>query len=692
MPPRSLAVRGPTLSILLRSQVAASSHYRPEIDGLRAMAILPVLFYHAGLSVFSGGFVGVDVFFVISGFLITSIIIRPIAERRFSFAGFYERRIRRIFPALFAVAFCSTIAAAILLPPDGFKQYGESLASMTVFASNLFFRMTAALFGYFDSHSDVQPLLHTWSLSVEEQFYIFLPVTLILLNRYARRHLALVLILACIASFGLSVWAVAYKPLGAFYHLPTRAWELLIGSILAMQPLPPLRHRLLRELAGLLGLGLILYAACTFNKQTAFPGAAALLPCAGAWLIIYTGAAGPSLTKSFLSTRPMVFIGAISYSLYLWHWPIIAFTKYTLATSNLTGWQIGGVILASLVMAFISFEWIEAPFRRPGQVITRRRVLIGGVLVSAAFAGVGIVIGLAHGFPQRFDAPTQQLVAANTAREADHGAMTGDCDNWRRPIKDVSDIQTCPIDMRAKNILFWGDSHIEQLYPLLKQYHHDGVFGDHGVVFTIAAACPPAEGINNAMPGYHCDSFTHYAMQRAAQPDIDTVFIAFSVWWILAEHRVCQVVDGTCGRYLSPAEVEQRFTEDLGQRVFALRKLGKQVIVTLPFPLYDRSVPEVMIHNALFTRWGLPITPTQVVPLEFRDRIRAAVTAAGATIFEPRDSLCSGPDCLYQKDGVSLYADDSHIANSQIGLIGDQLKPILAGALGTAQQTHLLGN
>jgi peptidoglycan/LPS O-acetylase OafA/YrhL len=676
---------------LLRSQVAASSHYRPEIDGLRAMAILPVLFYHAGFTLFSGGFVGVDVFFVISGFLITSIIIQPIEQRRFSFAGFYERRIRRIFPALFAVAFCSTIAAAILLPPDGFKQYGESLASMTVFASNIFFRMTAALFGYFDSHSDVQPLLHTWSLSVEEQFYIFLPVTLILLNRYARKHLVLVLVLACIASFGLSVWAVTYKPLGAFYHLPMRAWELLIGSVLAVQPLPLLRSRLLRETAGLLGLALIFGAAIGFNKQTPFPGAAALLPCVGAWLIIYTGAAGPSLAKTMLSTRPMVFIGAISYSLYLWHWPIIAFTKYFLVTSTLTGWQIGGVILASLIMAFISFEWIEAPFRRPGNFLTRRRAIAGGILVSAAFACIGIFIGLQHGFPQRFDPATQQLVTANAARIANHGAMNGDCDNWRKPINDVNDIQTCPLDIRAKNVLLWGDSHVEQLYPLFQQYQQSGLFGDHGVLFTIAANCPPSTLLNNAAPGYDCANFTRSAMQRASEPDIDTVFMAFSVWWALSDGHLCAAVDGKCIAVLDAATVQRLFIADLAQRVLNLRKLGKQVIVTLPFPLYDHSIPEVEIHNALFTRWGFPVTPRQVVPLEFRDRIRAAVTAAGATIFEPRDSLCDGPDCLYERDNVSLYVDDSHIANSQIGIISDQLRPILAAALGTAQQTHLTG-
>jgi peptidoglycan/LPS O-acetylase OafA/YrhL len=244
----------------LESLVARSPNYRADIDGLRALAILAVLFYHAGIGIFSGGFVGVDIFFVISGFLISSIVIHDIDKGSFSFAVFYERRVRRIFPALFSVTLFCVIVSLILLAPIDLVDLGKSMLAMTAFSSNIYFRRNFGGDGYFGDGSDTQALLHTWSLSVEEQFYIFFPALLIGIHRWFPRYQAPILWLCVVISFGVSLWAVSTKPVAAFYLLIPRAWELMCGAILALTTIPSVGKRWLRELLGGLGIMLIVWA------------------------------------------------------------------------------------------------------------------------------------------------------------------------------------------------------------------------------------------------------------------------------------------------------------------------------------------------------------------------------------------------------------------------------------------------
>lgn len=250
------------------SKVSQSPKYRPEIDGLRALAVLAVVLYHAGIAGFSGGFVGVDIFFVISGYLITSIIASDIKRGRFSFTEFYERRIRRIFPALFGMVTACLLFACVAYGMTDMLRLGKSLIAMTAFASNIYFRRILGGAGYFDPAADKEVLLHTWSLSVEEQFYMLFPIALIAAYRWGRGRISLLLGTAIVASFALSVWGVAYKPLGTFYLLPTRAWELLIGSLLAIHSFPELKNRLLREALTLAGLGMICGTVALYTKLT----------------------------------------------------------------------------------------------------------------------------------------------------------------------------------------------------------------------------------------------------------------------------------------------------------------------------------------------------------------------------------------------------------------------------------------
>jgi peptidoglycan/LPS O-acetylase OafA/YrhL len=656
--------------ITFQSKLARSNKYRPEIDGLRALAVLSVLFFHANVAGFSGGFVGVDVFFVISGYLITSIITPDIAMGRFSFVSFYERRIRRIFPALFAVVFFSILAAGILLAPKDFAAFGRSLLAMTFFVSNIFFKREAGT-SYFDRTSDSQPLLHTWSLSVEEQFYLFLPAALILLARWAKRRRIEYLWLGVIISFFMNVWGTVYRPQSAFYILIPRAWELLIGALLAMKAVPVLKQRVSREITGLVGLGLIAWAVFVFTRDTIFPGFNAFLPCLGAWLIIYAGQNGPSIVRTILSLRPFVFIGVISYSLYLWHWPIIVFGKY-FSAGALNARETVGAIILSLVMGFISFEFIESPFRGGDSPVKRRQIFSFGLTASALAATAGFMIYSHQGYPGRYNDSTKQLVLSNTDRKSDYQEV---CSNWRRSFSSIDDIQFCNIGSTLpKKIMFWGDSHVQQLYPLVRKIYDTGGLGQDGVVFAIAAGCPPTEHMNG--DGFHCDSFTRFAMMRAEEEDIDTVFLGFTTWWSTHEW-LCPSVEGRCVGKISTLETRQRFLEELSRHIQMLRARGKRVIVSLPFPFFDKSIPDLEIRNAVFRRFGLAGVATEGTLPSFRDQLASVAERMGADTFDPRKSLCPDQKCITSVDGVSIYKDESHIAASQIGILEGNMERVL---------------
>jgi len=265
------------------------SGYRADIDGLRALAVLPVVFFHARLGPFTGGFVGVDVFFVISGFLITQLIVADVDRDRFSLRHFYERRVRRLFPALFAMLAVALLAAALLFLPADFRTFGRNVVGATLFVSNIFFWLQS---NYFDGPAEIKPLLHTWSLAVEEQFYIVFPLLLVWLLKRRRESVVAVIAAVAVASFVASVVAVARDASTAFYLTPFRIWELMIGSLLALGAVPPLRTPREGEVAAGLGLALFLAAVVGFTEMTIFPGSTALLPVLGAALIIHAGSAG----------------------------------------------------------------------------------------------------------------------------------------------------------------------------------------------------------------------------------------------------------------------------------------------------------------------------------------------------------------------------------------------------------------
>lgn len=384
-----------------------SKAYRPDIDGLRAIAVLSVTMFHFGIGPFRGGFAGVDIFFVISGYLITGIIHKEVAAGEFTFAAFYERRVRRIFPALFAMLLAVMVAAPFILLPSDLSRLGGAVISTLLFSSNvLFWRQS----GYFDPAAQLNPLLHTWSLSVEEQFYIGFPILMLLIERYARRQIVPLLVLVAAISFALCLFFQPLRPTATFYLSPFRAWELLLGALLAVRAAPPITSRVAREVVSGAALMMLVASLLLLKEGPKFPGWEAAFPVVATAALLHSGASGDSLVRRILALRPMVLVGLISYSLYLWHWPLLVYARYLNDTDELPGGA-GYLMLAlALLAGWASYRWVETPFRRPrsGQLPASRKAYSparsGGWLGLGSWRGAP---GLTRAGPVGFRRPSR---------------------------------------------------------------------------------------------------------------------------------------------------------------------------------------------------------------------------------------------------------------------------------------------
>jgi len=336
--------------------------YRPDIDGLRALAVLLVLMYHFGFKPLSGGFIGVDIFFVISGYLITSILVSEIKNSTFSFSSFWLRRVRRLLPAALTMSFTVLCVFAAIYPDSLFKEIGESLVSQLFFVSNIYFWSGS---GYFSLDAELKPLLHTWSLSVEEQFYLFYPIYLYVVCKFFASHLLAITVLGTFISFIFSLWLFHEQPSAAFYWLPARAWELGIGGCLALMSQAKSKfvvHSVLATTASLSGFVLIMISALLFDSSTLFPYISVLLPVLGTSLIIWGNGHTNNVISKLFSWSPIVYIGLISYSLYLWHWPIKVFLSwYSIPLNSIWTFLIASIV--TLIAGSMSYHFIELPFR-----------------------------------------------------------------------------------------------------------------------------------------------------------------------------------------------------------------------------------------------------------------------------------------------------------------------------------------
>jgi peptidoglycan/LPS O-acetylase OafA/YrhL len=442
------------------STVKTPGRYRPDIDGLRAISVLSVMAYHVGTNRVPGGYIGVDVFFVISGYLITSMIFGELRSGKFTIAGFYERRIRRILPALAVMLAVSAAVGALVMYPGTYVSFAKTLTAADLSFSNVYFWLTA---GYFTQQSDTIPLLHTWSLGAEEQYYLAFPLILAAVYRYWPRFLVGAIVCIAVVSFIGSEGEVFLHLSGAFYLLHSRAWELLLGALIALNAFPNLNDRRARNVEGLVGIALVLGSVLVLSRETPFPGLAALPACVGAGLIIRSGAQGDTFTARLLSLRGVAFVGLISYSLYLWHWPIIVFFKDYLGVSAFSKLQKAEVFVLSFAFAVLSWWFVERPCRRAH--VPRATVFAVAGLVCAAIALIAAAIVAYDGFPNRFSSEVARI-SAYTQYDNTPVFRKGTCFITSDFGYEQFDKATCMHkDAHRPNILVAGDSHAAALWP-----------------------------------------------------------------------------------------------------------------------------------------------------------------------------------------------------------------------------------
>ncbi|MDQ6952485.1 MAG: acyltransferase family protein [Mariprofundaceae bacterium] len=430
--------------------------YRAEIDGLRALAIVPVVLFHAGFEIFSGGFVGVDVFFVISGYLITTIILQEKDKDTFSLSNFYERRARRILPALFLVMFASLPLAWLWLLPSEMQDFSQSLFAVITFSSNIYFWNDIS---YWGTANALKPMLHTWSLAVEEQYYVLFPLFLMLMWKFRKRWILASFLVLAVLSLLLAQWGAYHKPHATFFLLPTRAWELAIGAAIAFYFLYRkhetrwiLAHKSINEAMGVLGFLMIGYAVYVFDKNVPFPSVYALVPTLGAGFIILFSSSETWVGK-VLGSKMLVGVGLLSYSAYLWHQPLFAFARQY-SVHPLSDTLLLSLSLAAFILSYFSWRFVEAPFRQRGRVSQKKFVLfaIAGTLF---FGCIGLAGHYTQGFPNRVTSSGQSLIDLEEKVNANHG-LSGTCDDGFTLSPDCRTSD-------APEIVVWGDSYAMHL-------------------------------------------------------------------------------------------------------------------------------------------------------------------------------------------------------------------------------------
>ena len=611
--------------------------YRPDIDGLRAVAVLSVVLFHLGLPL-RGGYVGVDIFFTISGFLIGTIILRETAERRFTFAGFYERRIRRIFPALFAMLAVSSIFAFKYLLPLELVTYSRSLVAAAFSFSNIFFFFQS---GYFDTDAATKPLLHTWSLAVEEQFYILLPILLVLLRRYLPRRVDIALYALTVVSFAIALPGAYHHPSATFYWPHTRAWELLLGTVLSLESCPRIRKPILRNAGGIAGLALIAFAVFLYHSWTPFPGLAALPPCLGAALIIAAGRSGPNLAGRLLALRPVVFVGLISYSLYLWHWPVFVFYKYGFTLiRGLTHHQSQAYLLVlSLVLAILSWRFIEVPFRTGPLRTGRRPLFAGAAVVLTASAAFAFIVAMHAGWQSRLSpqaaAISSYIVEDTSVTVEQYRQFTCFISESSGTLADFHIDPCLTLQPGRKNLLLIGDSHAADLYWGLAH-----TLPDTHVLQATASGCKPV------------------LHQRPRQLSPCSEIMAYALNDFVLTHHVDAL--------LLAAHWDEGDLPSVAETLTFLHQHNIPTILLGPIVQYDASLPRLLTQSLLQHDPTLPARHrlATIEPLDHQMANLAATT--GPTPYISLYNLfCQNQTCVeYANPTTPLQADYGHVTRA----------------------------
>lgn len=623
--------------------------YRREIDGLRALAVLPVILFHAGMQIFSGGFVGVDVFFIISGFLITTHILEEKYEGTFSLVRFYERRVRRILPALFFVMLVCLPFAWFWLLPTYLRDFSRSLYYVSIFGSNILFSQRD---GYFDSASEMKPLLHTWSLGVEEQFYLLFPLFLLLIWRFGFKWIGVILLTCATISLAAAEHGLVSSPSMTFFRLPTRAWELLAGSLLALylfrrpnvtQDMP----KAVSQVGGVLGILLILASILGLDESVPFPGIYALLPTMGALLIILF-ARPNTLAGKILGSKPLVGIGLISYSAYLWHQPLFAFARHIKIGEPSTALMLG-LTVASLVLAALSWRFIEKPFRDRSWIGTRT-IFVAALCCSLFFITIGRYGDKQQGFPDRLSPEQQQINSFISYSQNATLTRSGSC----MIDKGHSVTPFAPECMKTNQdqpvTLVWGDSHAAALSIGLR-HHLPNV-----VQLTMGGCAASLDAVMTWKP--RCKETNDYILGVVEQMQPANVVLAGN--WKL--------------HYIKSHSIA--ITETI-RRIHEVSPASR-VIVVGSMPQWDPSLPATMLQKQIKLQDGATVKVPLLGMLQDVDRyVEANAKAAGARYFSPIDHLCRDGECqaVAAQDGKvePLVWDYGHLTEAGSGFLSGLL-------------------
>jgi len=625
--------------------------YRPDIDGLRGIAVVAVMLFHFGVPGFTGGFTGVDVFFVISGYLITSLIFPEIASGRFSFAEFYERRLRRLIPALLAVVAFSWLAGICLLEPHDLRYLHQSVIATVLFAANFLFWQTT---GYFDIAADTRPLLHAWSLAVEEQFYVAFPVILVLAARCAPRHVCWLIFGGAVVSLAASVLFTTAAPTASYYLLPFRFWELALGALLALRQVELARLPQIRNAAGIAGFVLVGYAIFALSRDTPYPGVAALVPCAGTALLIIAGLNGGCGFSRLLAIRPLVFTGLISYSLYLWHWPLLVYARYV-AIRELTALETAALLMVSCLVAIASWRYVELPFRGSRGLMSRPMLFRTAAVSSVVFISVGSA-GL---YGER---PAVEEATAGVGRTLAHQH----CLNLN--VSAIAQRDLCVLGAAggaSPSFLLWGDSHAGALAPALERA---AARAGRAGLFAGQAGCVPLLGVErHDRRDLPCREFNDgVARMLAAHPEIRTVFLA-ARWAMYLEGT--RPENGSSPKTLisrdGVAGNAGAFEEGLRRTLHFLEEQRRQVIFVTEPPEIGWDVPTVIARSRASGKPLPAIPPLAAQRTRQRNVARAVMTLSRnypLKVVDLPGALCPQGDCLVERGGRPLYIDSNHLS------------------------------
>lgn len=621
--------------------------YRREIDGLRTLAVLPVLLFHAGVPGFSGGFVGVDVFFVISGYLITSILLAELGQDRFTLLAFYERRVRRIFPALFLVMAASLPMAWIWLAPSDLQDFGKSLISVALFGSNFFFWKQS---GYFDTAAELKPMLHTWSLSVEEQYYLLFPLLLLLGWRYCRRHLSLLLGVLALLSLAWAEASNSRAPAGAFFLLPARGWELLAGAIAALHG-DKLRDRSsllprIDEVLSTAGLLLIVGAVVGLDHDTPFPGVYALLPVCGTVAILLHANARNAVGR-LLGCKLTVGIGLLSYSAYLWHQPIFAFARH--ASSTGLHWTVFlGMGLLSLGLAFLSWRYVERPFRSKG-FLTRRQVFSSAAAGSLIFILIGIGAQAANSLTKYRVGNVQQ----GWFDTAQRSPMRESCHNMGKT--QLSPKEACEYFGQNTDWAVLGDSHaVELAYALAELKKANAT----GIKHFSSSSCSPS--LDDSSSDAVCAAWTRSAIDELERrPEIKVVVLSYRInKYLWGEHEKTYPVLPRQGSEASRAALWNAYVGLIDR----LQAGGKRVVVVLQAPELGRRITDLIFQAG---RVDGEVIGVAAKWWQLRNSYvyeRLNTFPVDVTVVDPAQLFCDKINCYVTQGGKSLYFDDDHMS------------------------------